>query len=285
MNTLPRDITSIIAGFSDWVDAVYTGNTELALFLHETFHMNVHQLLRDDYHPRFHKYNEPKEDTYRYPLEIAVIAGNKTLVQSLLQSGANPNVYNQKENRPILFQAYFKSFDPDHELMSLLLQYQADINATLRGKTLLLYAIERDDTDAVRFYVENGIRDLSVIHGNMYESSHTDILTLLLDHGLSPNSCHNTHGPLLHEAIHTYKKHMFHTDTRFIQLLLERGADPFVMYKNESPLALLSRSNDFYSYDDALCVLFSYGVNPEKDTTIKDEYRDMLRQLYTFHHY
>jgi len=285
MNRLPRDITSIIAGFSDWVDAVYTGNTELALFLHETFHINVHHLLRDDHHPRFHKYNEVKQDTYRYPLEMAVIAGNKTLVESLLQSGANPNVYNRKENKPVLFQAYFKNFDPDHDLMTLLLHYHANINATLHGKNLLLYAIERDDVMTVHFCLMHGIHDLSVIHGNMYESSDTYILEALLDHGLSASSIHTKHGSLLHEAIRLYKHHIFHTDARFIQLLLERGADPYVLHKNESPLALLSSPNDFYSYDDAIRLLFAYGVNPREDSTIKEEYRDMLLQLYTFHQY
>jgi ankyrin repeat protein len=280
MNTLPQDITSIIAGFSDWVDAVYTGNTELALFLHETFHINVHQLLRDDHYPRFHKYNEPKQDMYRYPLEMAVIAGNKTIVGSLLQSGANPNEYNLKENKPVLFQAYFRNFDTDHELMTLLIQHHANIiNTTLHGKNLLWYAIERDDVMTVHFCLMHGIHDLSVIHGNMYESSDTDILEALLDHGLSANSIHTKHGSLLHEAVRIYKQHIFHIDTRFIQLLLEKGADPLVLYNNESPLSLL-RPNDFYSYEDALLLLFEYGVNPEKDTTISYEYRETLIKLY-----
>lgn len=58
LDRLPADIKSIIAGFSDRVDALYRRDADLLNFLQTTFRINVNQLLRDDHRHGFSRYRK-----------------------------------------------------------------------------------------------------------------------------------------------------------------------------------------------------------------------------------
>ena len=151
LDRLPADIKSIIAGFSEWVDALYNSDADLLDFLQTTFRINVNQPLRNDHRQRFLRYRElslPRQDTYHYPLEMAVMANNLKMVQILLRGGANPNQYGEN---PLLFHAYFISFGKNNEtILKALLEGGASVDDTLYDKTLLTFAIERADLETVR---------------------------------------------------------------------------------------------------------------------------------------
>ena len=220
LDRLPSDIKSIIAGFSDWVDALYNRNADLLDFLQRTFRINVNRLLRDDYRTRFLGYRElslPRQNTYHYPLEMAVMADNIKMVRTLLQSGANPNRYGEK---PLLFHAYFIPFGKNNDaILEALLSSGSNADAMLYGKTLLTFAIERADVDTVRLCLAHGVKDLTVMHGILYSLDTVEILIALLERGLSTTWRHPKHGTLLEEAIRLYEAKTLHLDTRFIELL------------------------------------------------------------------
>ena len=223
LTDLPTDIKSIIAGFSDWVDALYRRDADADLldFLQRTFRINVNQPLRDDYRSRFLRYRElslPRQDTYHYPLEMAVMADNLKMVRTLLDCGANPNRYSEK---PLLFHAYFIPFGKNNDtILTALLEGGANVDETLYGKTLLTFAIERADLETVQLCLAHGVTDLSVIHGILYSLETVDILVALLERGLSTTWRHPKHGTLLEEATRLYDAKLLHLDTRFIELLL-----------------------------------------------------------------
>ena len=196
LDRLPSDVISIIAGFSNWVDALYRRDAELLDFLQRTFRINVNQPLRDDYRPGFSRYSElvfPRKDSYHYPLEMAVMADNLEMVRTLLDCGANPNRYCEK---PLLFHAYFITFGKNsNTILTALLEYGANVDTTLYGKTLLTFAIERADLETVQLCLTHGVRDLTVIHGILYSLDTIEILLALLERGLStalrhPNTAH-----------------------------------------------------------------------------------------------
>lgn len=220
LDRLPSDVISIIAGFSNWVDALYRRDAELLDFLQRTFRINVNQPLRDDYRPGFSRYSElafPRKDTYHYPLEMAVMADNVKMVRTLLQGGANPNRYGEK---PLLFHAYFIPFGKNRDtILTALLERGANVDATLYGKTLLTFAIERADAETVQLCLTHGVRDLTVIHGILYSLDTVEILLALLERGLSTTWRHPKHGTLLEEATRLYEAKTLHLDRRFIELL------------------------------------------------------------------
>ena len=217
---MPADIKSIIAGFSDWVDALYNRDTDLLDFLQRTFRINVNQPLRDDYRPGFSRYRElafPRKDTYHYPLEMAVMADNVKMVRTLLARGANPNRYGEK---PLLFHAYFIPFGKNNDtILQALLEGGANVDDTLYGKTLLTFAIERADVETVQLCLAHGVRDLTVMNGILYSLDTVEILIALLERGLSTTWRLPKHGTLLEEAIRLYEAKTLHLDTRFIELL------------------------------------------------------------------
>ena len=220
LDRLPADIKSIIAGFSDWVDALYNSNSDLLNFLQRTFRINVNQPLRDDHRTRFLGYRElslPRQNTYHYPLEMAVMADNIKMVRTLLQSGANPNRYGEK---PLLFHAYFIPFGKNNgAILEALLASGANVDTTLYGKTLLTFAIERADIKTVQLCLAHGVTDLTVMHGILYSLDTVEILIALLERGLSTTWRHPKHGTLLEEAVRLYDAKTLHLDTRFIELL------------------------------------------------------------------
>lgn len=220
LTELPADVISIIAGFSDWVDALYRRDADLLDFLQRTFRINVNQPLRDDYRPGFSRYSElvfPRKDSYHYPLEMAVMADNLEMVRTLLDCGANPNRYGEK---PLLFHAYFITFGKNSDtILAALLEGGVNVDTTLYGKTLLTFAIERADVETVQLCLAHGVRDLSVIHGILYSLDTIDILVALLERGLSTAWRHPKHGTLLEEAMGLYEAKTLHLDTRFIEIL------------------------------------------------------------------
>ena len=220
LDRLPSDVISIIAGFSEWVDALYNRDADLLDFLQTTFRINVNQPLRDDHRPGFSRYSElvfPRKDTYHYPLEMAVLADNLEMVRTLLDCGANPNRYCEK---PLLFHAYFITFGKNSDtILAALLEGGANVDDTLYGKTLLTFAIERADVETVQLCLAHGVRDLTVMHGILYSLDTVEILVALLERGLSTTWRHPKHGTLLEEAIRLYEAKTLHLDTRFIELL------------------------------------------------------------------
>ena len=220
LDRLPSDVISIIAGFSEWVDALYRRDADLLDFLQTTFRINVNQPLRDDYRSRFLRYRElslPRQDTYHYPLEMAVMADNLEMVRTLLECGANPNQYCEK---PLLFHAYFITFGKNSDtILAALLERGANVNDKIYNKTLLTFAIERADLETVQLCLAHGVMDLSVIHGILYSLETIDILVALLERGLSTALRHPKHGTLLEEATRLYDAKILHLDRRFIELL------------------------------------------------------------------
>ena len=85
------------------------------------------------------------------PLVYAIEQGNKDLVKTLLDAGANPNAKTQSEALPI-----FKAID-NPELLEILVAAKADLNATNTvGETPLFDAVRNGNLPAVKALLAGG---------------------------------------------------------------------------------------------------------------------------------
>ncbi len=119
----------------------------------------------------------------------AVINRDPNLVRTYLQRGANPNTTNVL-GIPIIFSAISGDNSTcDHEILSALLEYDADVNVEYGSINTLMSALMTNDISCVRALVDHGAKlngnSDSALHRSIKPGS-VDILTYLLENGFDP---------------------------------------------------------------------------------------------------
>ncbi|MGE4168704.1 MAG: ankyrin repeat domain-containing protein [Candidatus Babeliales bacterium] len=118
------------------------------------------------------------------PLMYAVRGNNTVLVKQLLHAGANPNASTYSGHTALMFAG-----NKDPEITSLLLQYNAQVNAkTVFGWTALMEAAYYNDAAMVQQLLQAGAKVALKNHLgrtaliDAQQRGHTEIVKLLLAH-------------------------------------------------------------------------------------------------------
>lgn len=119
-------------------------------------------LLNDDAQVRknLHKVdNDAHDSSHRYPLHLATVNGNSTIVKLLIENNANPNVQDNESNTPLI-----KSIECGHEhLVKYLLSNGADPNISdSENNTALHWAILTESIIAIDALLSSKKCDLSL---------------------------------------------------------------------------------------------------------------------------
>ncbi|UKZ82366.1 hypothetical protein TrVFT333_010154 [Trichoderma virens FT-333] len=101
---------------------------------------------------------------------------NTTLMRLLLENGANPDITNDHKDTPLHFAAKHNN----KAAIIMLVQYQSDVNRLgSAGNTPLMWAIEHDDIDMVKVYLDWPLLNLNK-HGYLEEHKDTHGRTPLM---------------------------------------------------------------------------------------------------------
>lgn len=119
-------------------------------------------LLNDDAQVRknLHKVdNDAHDSSHRYPLHLATVNGNSTIVELLIENKANPNVQDNESNTPLI-----KSIECGHEhLVKYLLSNGADPNISdSDNNTALHWAFMTESIIAIDALLSSKKCDLSL---------------------------------------------------------------------------------------------------------------------------
>ena len=136
------------------------------------------------------RFDDPLLSSGTTPLLRALVAGNLEIARLLVEKGANPNIYGMGLS-PFLYAAGITSTTyretggggggtPNMELLDLMLQHGADVNAQVNGATSYSGRIARAVTgDPVNTKTNEGMTALHVA----VRSGNTNFVRYLLDHG------------------------------------------------------------------------------------------------------
>jgi ankyrin repeat protein len=173
------------------------------------------------------------------PLHFAAASGQKDMIRFLVGQGEDVNTRDYHANIPLHL-----ATDPD--VAKFLLELGSDKNAKDRdGYTPLLKAVELNQIELVKLYLENGA-DVNITGPNseMKTSLHLAVLAknkkivrLLLTHNANVNKREIENPPPLYSAVET-------SDLDIARMLLDKGANVDDFYKNyQTPLLLAVDQN------------------------------------------
>jgi ankyrin repeat protein len=152
-------------------------------------------------------------------VELAVVNGSDTtMLEMLLRAGANPNVQDAPANTPLMISLIEPGIIANKGATEMLLKYGADVNfANRNGNTALHIAVEMDSVE---------------------------FIDLLLKHGANINAKDNYFGwtPLI-DAVES-------GNYASVQLLLDRGADARIRYKEGKTPLMIARENSIKYPDE-----------------------------------
>ena len=147
--------------------------------------------------------------------------GEYQIVQSLLQSGSDPNLLDANENSLLLKSAQLNQDD----LVSLLINLNADVNLkNYNGATALIYAVKNGKLDSVKLlldkHAEININDSlgNTPISSAVESGRLDILKLLVDGNDDLDALYNNKSTYLIDAIKSQSYEM-------IKFFLDKNVD------------------------------------------------------------
>ena len=129
-----------------------------------------------------------------YPLTIACMGSDITIIKLLLDSGANPNVVDNRLQMTPVQTAVWQRHPHLDELVPLLIKYGGDINMNAGKDNTLDYAISSGDLQAIKVLIDNKAiinNDSIITTCNTYpmvsESEIEKIIVYFLDKGLDIN--------------------------------------------------------------------------------------------------
>ena len=170
------------------------------------------------------------------PLVHAAFVNDLGQARDLLASGANPDEVYRTDPRTALIAAARK----EHwDMVSLLIEYGADVNFHARGdETPLMAVVRGGDPEIISHMLRLGADANKVVKGDgsplisASRAGNTEAVRLLLDAGADPNQyVRGDEAPLFHAVIRG------HAD--IVSLLLDAGADPSAKYDGDgTPLML-----------------------------------------------
>jgi ankyrin repeat protein len=130
------------------------------------------------------------DDVLLTPLHLASIQGHKTIVEALLQAGALPDQRDKSGFSPL----HIACIHGHNSLLSVLLEKVHDVYKSKKaGSELLTLACKYGSADAVKILVHwipniiENAADSAAVHAASSEGK-VDVLTILLEHNLSPSS-------------------------------------------------------------------------------------------------
>ena len=192
------------------------GETALSVAAYEKKNSFVKFLLRKGAHP------------YIY---WAICANNTECVQTLLSNGADANELDDFHDTPL----HLAIQKGNCEIIQLLLDYNADINAFQTWKSPLHVAIIQNDRKATKILLKNGANpnltsnphDLRFIPLHIGISiQHFDIVELLIAYNADLNSKDQIGNSPMHKAF-------LYNDTQLSKILLKNGACINVKDRND----------------------------------------------------
>lgn len=166
---------------------------------------------------------------------FAIIKGDISQVESLLQNGIDPNIRDEYGDTPL----HVASRWGHVEIVKLLLNYGADpYSENVYGNTPLHIAAFEGKAKVIEEFLIRGIDpDIRNNNGNtpLHEAScrgNIEAIKVLLDYGANPNVKNNLGFTPLHEA-------SLNGDAEVVEILLRYGADPSVKnYQGLTPVEL-----------------------------------------------
>ncbi|AGD91958.1 putative ankyrin repeat protein [Megavirus lba] len=196
--------------------------------------------------------------------------GIKKYIELFCKYGLNINITNEN-NHTLLHEIFY--FD-EINLTKFVCDTGIDVNIKNSvGETALFHAIKFSlySTDIIELL--NYGADLNVINNsgvsvlmeifNSYlddpqDDSHVEIIKLLIEKGANANHS-NDKTCILEKAI------MLNNDSSpiIVELLLKNGADPNLIYNNQTVLRYLMDQKDLIHKENVVKLLFKYGMNPD----------------------
>jgi ankyrin repeat protein len=129
------------------------------------------------------------------PIDGAIYGGDKETVEAFIVLGAKLNITNQYSETPLHSASKFDIYDIAGEIVKLLIEHGADVNAvTISKQTPLHIAIISGHQKAAEILLDHGT-DVNArndggdtpLHIAAYQKN-TEMMTLLLEHGADPDS-------------------------------------------------------------------------------------------------
>lgn len=150
-------------------------------------------LLNDDAQVKknLHKVdNDAHDSSHRYPLHLAAVNGNSTIVKLLIENKANPNVQDNESNTPLI-----KSIECGHEhLVKYLLSNGADPNISdSENNTALHWAIMTESIIAIDALLSSKKCDFSLRNNKDETCVHMAVRSPLIN--THTFECMMIHGP------------------------------------------------------------------------------------------
>ena len=188
------------------------------------------------------------------PLFMASLNKREHIISLLLKKGADPNIKNHMHISPL----HHASRGADNpEIISLLLQYGANIEATTdKQETPLYWASEINRTDNISLLLQNGANpNVKNKYGDtpLYIASkdvYPVAVSILLQNGADPNLKTNADDTPLHWSSRSGNKEI-------VELLLKHGADPNTKNsQGETPLYFASNKG----HNEIIELLKQYGA-------------------------
>ncbi|XP_033213947.1 ankyrin-3-like [Belonocnema kinseyi] len=188
-------------------------------------------------------------------LSIAVYNSMETIVQPLLEAGANPNV--GLYLTPILNIALAKE---NLKIAEMLIKFGANVNTkSIFGIAPLGIAVDSELPEIVRHLLDAGA-NVNVIHDNKsvlqnaVSKKNVAITEMLLKAGADANFNRNADyhhdKPAIFTAVETNNK-------LIVEMLLKHGADVNIIFKNSTPLCLAAERE----FEDIVQTLLEAGAN------------------------
>lgn len=207
-----------------------------------------------------HKSSTPSPDE---ALLHAAFVNDLGRAQDLLASGADPDEVYRNDPRTALIAA---AREGHWDMVSLLIEYGADVNFHARGdETPLMAVVRGGDPEIISHMLRLGADANKVVKGDgspliaASRAGNTEAVRLLLDAGVDPNQyVRGDEAPLFHAVIRG------HAD--IVSLLLDAGADPSAKYDGDgTPLMLAIQ----HGRQDIVSMLLAEGA--EVGTAIRGD--------------
>lgn len=209
------------------------------------------------------------QNSYGYPVLCgAVFEGHKEIVKILLENKVNPNL-TFKDSQGVTGTTLMGAASRGHKaIVELLIAYGADVNAQAsNGYTALMCAAIMGHKEIVQLLLNKGANPLTCEHSEgiggttslmlAAKNGYTEIVELLVDADNNINAQQSDGITVLHWAINE------HTNTNLVKILLAKGANPHLTYRDSEGIKDVTPLMDaaFYGNKEVVQMLLDFKSN------------------------